>query len=262
MAKFINIARSKSILSQAVYVLLNLLLAAAVFGLVALTNSPVLACILVLLSKWRMLAVRPRFWWANLQSNTLDIIVGISFALLIYLAGSNAWLTQSVLAALYAVWLLIVKPSDKPFAIEIQAGVALFLGLSASVSLVYGLHSSVLLALSFAIGYVTASHVLVGDDVADAHFISLIVGLVLAEFSWISYHWLIAYSVPGTTLRIPQLAIVAVLLGFAAVSIYRAYKEKHNKLKLQDCILPVGFSVTAILIILIFFSGTLINIGG
>ena len=251
----INIARSKSIISQAVYITLNLLLVVAVFGLVVVINSPVLACVLVVLSKWRIFAVRPRYWWANLRSNALDLIVGVSFALLIHLSGGDALVAQSILAVLYAAWLLVLKPSSKSFAVEIQAGVALFLGLTVLVSLTHNLHSAVLVISSFFIGYIVANHVLSEEGNTNVRFVSFIVGLLLAELSWIAYHWLVAYTVPGTMLRIPQLAIIATISGFAALSVYRPYRDR-GKLKLNDFILPVGFAAVTIFVIIVFFSKT------
>jgi hypothetical protein len=39
---------------------------------------PTMGYILVLLSKWRMFAVRPRYWLANVRANMTDLIVGLS----------------------------------------------------------------------------------------------------------------------------------------------------------------------------------------
>src|SRR5688572_27259291 len=65
---------------------------------------------LILLSKWRMFAVRPRYWPANVRQNAVDIIVGVSF--LIFMANSVTAAWQLSWAVFYAVWLLFIKPKS------------------------------------------------------------------------------------------------------------------------------------------------------
>ena len=67
--------KRRSRLSEVAYVVLNIGLAAMVFAIVYTANSPWLAIAAVLLSKWRVLAVRPRFWFANLIANMVDILL-------------------------------------------------------------------------------------------------------------------------------------------------------------------------------------------
>ena len=53
--------------AQVLHVVLNLVLPLLVFALVRI-NFVQLALSLILLSKWRMFAVRPRFWFVNTRS--------------------------------------------------------------------------------------------------------------------------------------------------------------------------------------------------
>ena len=79
-----------------------------------------MAVALVFMSKWRVLAVRPRFWLANLIANTVDLIVGLSYVTLVYcMTGSVG--VQAALTVLYIVWLLIIKPRSKHTYVVIQA---------------------------------------------------------------------------------------------------------------------------------------------
>jgi hypothetical protein len=56
---------------------LVLVLPIAVFILVTL-NFVQLAFSIIVLSKWRMFAVRPRFWATNVRANAIDMMVGLS----------------------------------------------------------------------------------------------------------------------------------------------------------------------------------------
>src|SRR3954447_5805850 len=62
-----------------------------------------LAILLIFLSKWRMFAVRPRYWLANLVANGVDIIVGIS--LVLFMANTSIVWWQIFWTVLYAIWL-------------------------------------------------------------------------------------------------------------------------------------------------------------
>lgn len=129
--------------SSLAYASLNILLALAVFGTIYVTNSPIFALLLVALGKWRILSVRPRFWAANVLSNLVDIIVGVSFALLIWLSGGYMIL-QLGLTALHIVWLLFIKQRSKYTYAVIQAGTALFLGLVTLSLIAYSWDSFIL----------------------------------------------------------------------------------------------------------------------
>src|SRR5882724_1852913 len=84
---------------------LLIVLPVVVFILVRL-NFVQLALSVIVLSKWRMFAVRPRFWPANIRANAVDLMVGLSIVLFMSHSVTNPWL-QLVWAALYAVWLIV-----------------------------------------------------------------------------------------------------------------------------------------------------------
>jgi hypothetical protein len=85
--------------SRLAHVGLNILLALLVFVLVRI-DFVQLALAIILLSKWRMFAVRPRFWPANIRANSVDIIVSVSI-LLFMVHSATTWLQ---LAWTAAVW--------------------------------------------------------------------------------------------------------------------------------------------------------------
>ena len=81
--------KRRSRLSEAAYIGLNIIFAVAILVLIRGSQSPWLALAVVLLSKWRTLAVRPRFWLANVIANMVDVTVGVSIVTLLFAAGDN-----------------------------------------------------------------------------------------------------------------------------------------------------------------------------
>ena len=85
----LKLPKHKSAISEAAYIALNVGLAVVLLVVVLAVNSPWPAFLLILLSKWRILAVRPRFWFKNIQSNLVDIIVGLSVVVLLQAASGS-----------------------------------------------------------------------------------------------------------------------------------------------------------------------------
>jgi hypothetical protein len=107
---------------------LLLLLPALIFVLVRL-DFVQLALSIIVLSKWRMFAVRPRFWAANVRANAVDLIVGMSVVLFMQHAGGFG--VQLLWAALYAAWLIYIKPASDTLMITAQAFIGQLAGLMA-----------------------------------------------------------------------------------------------------------------------------------
>ncbi|HSX36622.1 MAG TPA: hypothetical protein VLG13_00670, partial [Patescibacteria group bacterium] len=104
------------------------LLPLLVFVLVRL-NFVQLALVMIVLSKWRMFAVRPRFWPANVRANAVDLMVGISAVL--FMTHSSTVLMQFVWTLLYGFWLVVIKPKTSGLMVSVQAGIGQLAALSA-----------------------------------------------------------------------------------------------------------------------------------
>jgi hypothetical protein len=256
--EFLKSSKRRSLLSELIYVVLNIALAVAILAVVWAIGSPAAAFALVLLSKWRILAVRPRYWFANIQANLVDIIVSISVIVLLY-AASGAIVAQCALTVLYIVWLLFIKPRSKRAFISIQAGTATFLGVTALMSVSYDWIASIVVLLMWLIGYSSARHILGNHDETHISFYSLVWGLVIAEIGWLAYHWTFAYALPGVgSIKLSQAAIITLALSFLAERTYSSY-TKHGTVRSGDIILPMLLSVSLIIIMLVFFNT--LNIG-
>jgi hypothetical protein len=259
--EFLKLVRKRSFLSELIYAVLNVGLAVGVLLSVWYTSSVSLALVLVLISKWRIFAVRPRYWWANLRSNMVDIIVSVSIVFHLYtiatadIASSTQIILMAALTLLYIGWLLFIKPRSKRKFIVAQAGAALFFGTSALFIFSYNWPVSIVVLLMWLIGYSVARHILSAyDEETHALFLGLVWGLVLAEIAWVSYHWAIAYPLPIVpSLMVPQVAITATLVSFLAFKAYDSF-YKHAKIRMNDVLLPLLFTISVLIVLLVLFN--------
>lgn len=259
--EFLKVARRRSLWSETLYILLNLLLVVAVLIAVWVVKSPAFAIALVLLSKWRILAVRPRYWFAHIQSNAVDLIVSIGLVILLS-AASGAWIAQIVIAVLYALWLLFLKPRSKRRLVIAQAGVGLFVGVTSVAIVSADWHASLVVLAFWVIGYSTARHVVLAyDEQAHVSYLSLLWGFVIAEVGWLTYHWTIAYGIPGIgAIQLPQVSIILLLISFLAERVYSAYM-RSGTVRINELILPILLSLSVIFILLLFFNGAPTSLG-
>jgi len=234
--------------------ILNIGLAIALLVVIRYTDSIPLAIGLVALSKWRVLAVRPRYWFANLRSNLIDFIVSVSVVLHLYtinmanITESRQLILMGILTALYIGWLLFLKPRSKRSFVAAQAGVATLLGVAALFTISYNWPVSVVVIGMWLLGFAAARHVLsTYDEETHALFLSLAWGTVMAEIGWVAYHVAVAHALPFVnSLELPQLAIIATVVGFVAHKAYDSFY--HNQMiRVNDVILPVLFTIALML---------------
>jgi hypothetical protein len=112
--------------SHSLYIAFNIALPVLAYILVRI-DFVGLAILLVLLSKWRMFAVRPRYWIANVVQNGVDIMVAVS--LIIFMASTTVGWWQLFWTAAYVGWLVWLKPRYDVLSVSAQAMVGQLLGL-------------------------------------------------------------------------------------------------------------------------------------
>lgn len=264
--ELLKVVKRRSLLSESIYILLNLALAIAVPIVIWATGTPWLALALVLLSKWRVLAVRPRYWFAHVEANMVDIIVSLGLVELIYLvylvgqSGSGQAVgVQIFLTVVYAAWLLMLKPRTRRSAVALQAAAAVFIGTIALSSISYGWPSSLVVLGMWIIGYSSARHVLVAYSDTDIRLLSLIWGFVIAEIGWLTYHWTIAYSLPfGGGLKLPQATLLILGISYLAERVYNSY-HKHGAVRFNDLAMPMLLALGVIIVLLTLFNAASIG---
>ena len=221
---------------------LVLVLPLAVFVLVRL-DFVQLALSIVVLSKWRMFAVKPRFWAANVRANAVDLMVGLSIVLFMT-HSSSVWL-QIVWAVLYAVWLLAIKPGSGVTMVTAQAFIGQFTALSAlyltwADGPVYGLTF-----LSGVFCFMAARHFLDAFDEPYARMLAYIWGYFGAALTWLLSHWLLFYR------GVAQPTLLLSTLGYGmAVLYYLDHNDRLNKGVRRQFI----FIMVAIVVVVLAFS--------
>lgn len=260
MADFVLIRKSRNIASSMVHVFLNILLGVGAVLITVLSHSPVLGVLLILISKWRIFAVRLRYLWINIKSNMVDLIVGLSVVLIAYSAGANFLLVDFILMIFYSAWLLFIKPLSSEVATLSQSLIAVFLGITAVSLFTANLNVILLVFLSFLIGYAASRHVLSQSNTKDFTFTTLICGLVFSEIAFLCYSWNIVYTFGNTGIRIPQLAIILTIFAFVYNYARQAMVTYQDDFRFKHIAGPVAFGIVLIGVIVLWFSNPIFNI--
>jgi hypothetical protein len=242
MQSVANKLRPKSGFSYILHIGLNALLPLMVFILVRAGFSEI-ALLLILLSKWRMFAVRYRYWLANIRANGVDMLVSLS--LLIFMINTNSEVWQLLWVLVYILWLVVLKPGSNVLSVSIQALVGQFLGLMAVFVWLSGAPLYQLIIAGWVVCYLSARHFF---TVFDESFTSLYAhtwGYFAAALIWVLGHWLLFYGV------FAQPTVLLTVLGFGFASLY--YLKQNDRLDtlLRKQILLV---MLAIIVVVLVFS--------
>lgn len=260
MVDFVLARKSRNIASSMVHVLLNLSLGVGAILITVLSGSPLLGLILVLTSKWRMFAVRWRYFFLNFKSNLVDLIVGISVVLLAYYSGPSILIVDFILAGIYCVWLLFIKPLSSENAVLLQSLIAVFLGVSATVIISVSLNAVIIVFLAFLVGYSTSRHILIQSNDSDYTLTTLVAGLIFAEVAWLGHFWIIIYTFGETGIKIPQLAIILTIFAFVYNYARQMILKYDRSFKLNNIAKPLIFGIILISIIVLWFSNPIFNV--
>lgn len=250
--QLLKVSKKHSRLSDALYILLNIGLALAVWLVVVFVQNLWVPILLVTLSKWRVFAVRPRYWKANLLTNLVDYIVGVGVVVLLYQAADQL-IFQGILTLAYCLWLLVIKPRSKRSFILAQSGVSLFVGVSALASLAYEYDILFVFGV-WVIAYSVARHVLSHYEEENSNILSLAWAFVSAQIAWVSFWWLGGYPIPGApSVIIPQVAVILLVVGFLVERVYTS-KYKKDHVSHQDILAPSVFSGILLVVLLTVFN--------
>lgn len=202
-----------------------------------------LAFAVVLLAKWRMFAVRPRFWPANIRANSVDIMVGLSVVIFMQQVDSAA--LQFAWAVALSIWMIVIKPRSGTLWMSIQAGIAQFAALSA---LYVAWPDAALYMLCLATGlicYLSARHFIDSFDESYARLLSYTWGYFGAALAWLLGHWLLYYQFIAQ----PTLLLCAIGYGLAALYYFDHYNRLSVGLRRQFV-----FIMLAVVLVVLTFS--------
>lgn len=232
-----NKLKPKSGFSHFIHIGLNILLPALLFILVRMSFVPIAASLIVL-SKWRMFAVRPRYWPANLRANGVDLTIG--FSTVIFMANANSASWQLVWAVAYAVWLIFVKPGSSVWKTSLQAFLAQTAGLTALFIALGDASILVLVVLAWMICYSVARHFFTSFEEPYTALYAQTWGYFGAALTWLLAHWLVFYDF------IAQPMLLLTVLGFGLAALY--YLEHTDRLSV---VVRRNFVVMMIAIVLV-----------
>jgi uncharacterized membrane protein len=221
------------------------------FILIRLNFIP-LAFVVIALSKWRMLAVRPRFWLANIRANSIDIIVGASSLIFMIQTTSASW--QFVWAVGYALWLVILKPGSTVLMTSLQAATGFIVGLLALYLAWPDAPLYWLVLLSGGICYLAARHFFDSFDEPYARLLAYLWGYFGAAITWLLGHLLIVY--PRKTGLITQPIVILVVLGSSlATAYYLDHFDRFAKF-VKKQLLFVSVAILLLLIVSLLYEGS------
>src|SRR5574337_843235 len=197
--------------SRFIHAGLNILLPVLAYILVRIEFVP-LAILLVLIAKWRIFAVRPRYWLVNIVSNGVDIMVGVSLVLFMSSTTVDWWQLFWMLA--YIGWLVWLKPQSGVLSVSAQAMIGQLLGLSV-LFLKFGDASLLALVVgTWVVTYLAARHFLTSFEESRSALLAHVWAYFSASLAFILGHWLLFYG------SVSQVLIFLTTIGYGLAALY------------------------------------------
>ena len=228
--------------SQLLHLGFNIVLPILVFSLVRIGFIQ-LALSLILLSKWRMFAVRPRFWLANIRANAIDLVIGVSTLAFIYASSSEG--LQLLWVVIWAGWLIYVKPKSSMFWVSLQALIGFAAGLMALFLSWANAPLVGLVAASGLVCFFAAHHFFESFDEPYTRLLSYVWAYFGSALVWVLGHWLLFYG----PIAQPTLLLVTIGLGLGTLYYVDHFEKMTVGLRRQ-----VVFIMVAIVLVVLTFS--------
>lgn len=224
------------------HIVLSAVMPALVFVLIRI-NFVQLAVLVILITKWRMFAVRPRFWAAIVRANAVDITVGL--ATVVFMTRSHSASMQLIWAALYMLWQVAIKPGRSVLSVAAQALIGQTYGLMA---LFIGWPAAPLVALvigAWSVCYLAARHFLSSFEEPYTSLYAHTWGYFAAALAWLSVHWLLFYGV------VSQPTLLLTVLGFGLGGLYYLQETDRLSVLLRR---QIVFIMIAVIVVVLVFS--------
>jgi hypothetical protein len=222
------------------HIALNALLPAIVFVMVRI-NFAGLALAVILLSKWRMLAVKPRHWPANIRTNSVDIIVSLSFLIFMQHSQTVSW--QLFWALSYGGWLIFLKPSSGTLSVAAQALLGQLLGLMALFLDMADRPLLVLVIAAWLITYASARHFLSSFDEPHVRLLAYLWAYFAAALTWVLGHWLLFYGL------VAQPTLLLTIIGYALAGLYYLHETDRLSILVRRQLIMVTLALVFIVIV-------------
>lgn len=267
MIEFIKLARKRGVMADVIHAIFNVAFASMTIFLTAAFNTPWPAILLVVLSKWRVIAVRPRYWWANFLSSLPDLTFGIGLAIISWGCGQigeqyatvgqhlpiSVLTVQITLGIIYALWLIAVKPKHSEAMVGFQALASQIVGITAIFFVSQSFPLVVTMLLTFVVAFASARQALGLYEEKDQDLLATVWGLLAMELAFVSWHWSVSYQITPL-IRVPQMAIISAVVSVIAYRVYRAW-QNDQAVTWDELGYPVVFTLAVTFLVLFAFSG-------
>lgn len=232
--------------SHFLHIFLKVLLPILVYVLVRI-DFVWLAIAIILLSKWRIFVVRPRYWGANILSNGVDILVGVSLTL--FMANTLEQWWQIFWTLSYAVWLVILKPRSDVLAVSVQAMIGQLLALSALYLKFGDAPLSLLILGTWLVAYICGKHFFSSFSESHTSLMSDVWAYFAAGLAFVLGHWLLFY---GT---LAQIVLLLTTIGYSLAALYYLHINERLTPRLQRQLLGITGAILVVIVILSDWTG-------
>ena len=197
--------------SSAIHIVVKILLPLVAYILVRI-DFVGLAILLILISKWRIFAVQPRYWTANITASGVDLLVGV--ALVLFMANTSVEWWQLFWGIAWVGWLVWLKPRSDVLSVSAQAMLGQLLGLAA-LYLKFGDASLlVLVAGTWSVTYLAARHFLTSFEEPITVLLAHVWAYFAAGLAFVLGHWLLYYG------SIAQIIVILTTIGYGLAALY------------------------------------------
>ncbi|MCA9349069.1 hypothetical protein KC878_02905 [Candidatus Saccharibacteria bacterium] len=216
------------------------LLPLIVFGWV-LSGLTAVAYASIFIYKWRILAVKSRFWAANIRANMTDILIGLSMAKFMSISSLKyqlAWL------GFYLAWVLYIKKLSNRGGIMLQGLTAYAISLSALLWSFSTMEFGVMLAGVWLIAYFCSRHILGAFKEDHAPVLAHVWALTATEMAWILWHWQAWYWFVNQLVLVTSIALIGLSLAY-----YMSRKESPNSAAIKQTLITSGLMMLVVIVL-------------
>lgn len=222
---------------------LSVALPITVYTFIAIFHIPWFAFSLILLSKWQIFVVKPRFWWTNIKFSAIDLIFKLSIFLLILLSQFkiDALVTKStlilsllqfVLVGLYLYWNIHLRKQTSAKGMRLQALSAQFLAL-VSIAWLSGFSGptiplSVALLGAWIVTYSSAQHALFAYEESAIPQIASLWALFATSLLFLQLIWAQNFLFFSSLLYIPLMPIIITALSVLSAKTHAFIEDKQS----------------------------------
>lgn len=225
------------------------LLPPVIFVLVRLDLVGV-ALAVILLSKWRIFAVQPRHWLAHIRTNAVDIVFSLS--ILAFMTSTASMSVQLLWVLVYEIWVLYIKPGEKPILVTLQALLGQLAGLVALFVAFDEVPAAFYIIAGAVILYYSARHFFGSFEEPHYHTYSLIWALFGGSLIWVLSHWLLFYG------PIAQVALLLSVIGYGMAALYYLYETDRLSKLVQRQVIFVVVALVSVMLLLSDWGGAVI----